>query len=407
MKKSLSTILLICIFGFLRFLYADSSEFSAEKRLPLNELQNLTLRGDIDLHFTQSEEISLIVKAKKESDFEQLLYEYSGNTLILRNGRKRFPRLRGDVYLFNFRVNSYGHRVKFLLYVNAPSLEMLDKDFGGRIFFEPGVVLPKLDIKHSSGGRTDLLEITIGELNLSRSGGGALNLSGAVENARISQGGGGLINAEDFHIQELDLNHSGGGSINLSGTAESAKISRSGGGSINAENFTIKKANISTSGGGRTTVHISEELYLNSSGGGSINLSGTAENARISQSGGGAINAENFIIKKANIATSSGGRVTAHISEELYLNSSGGATIYLSGTAVNAKIQQRSGGRLNADKLVIENADIALSGGVRGSIYVTEWLSIQMSGGGRIYYSGNPRIRQNLSGDARLIYSED
>ena len=199
------------------------------------------------------------------------------------------------------------------------------------------------------------------------------------------------------------MDQSGGGAVNLSGTADWVKIQKSGGGRINAENFIIKKANISTFGGGSIAANISEELELKRTGGGTVNLSGTAENARIQTSGGGTINAENFVIKRANISTSGGGRITAHISEYIDLNQSGGGTVNLSGAAERAKIQKYSGGRINAGEFMIENANITLSGGVSGSIYVNEMLDIQMSGGGRLQYRGNPRIRQNLSGDARLI----
>ena len=365
MKKSLLINLTICILCFINFLNADSTKFTVEKSFPAAVFQNLILKGKIDLYFTQSDEVSLIAKAEKESDFDKVLYEYSGNTLTIQNGNQN-PR-GANVYIFGFRIDSAETSRKIILYLNAPSIENLDKNYGGRIFFESGVDLPKLNVKQTGGGLIELNEITIGELILNRSGGGVLNLSGI---------------------------------------ADYANIHMSGGGNINAENFNIKKANVTTLGGGRITMLVSEELDLNRSGGGTANISGTADYAKITHSGGGTINADNFFVKEANINTSSGGRVNASVLEKLDLYTSGGATVILSGKAYNAKIEQRSGGRLNASDLIIENADIILSGGVRGAIYVTEMLTIQMTGGGRVEYQGNPRIRQNLSGDARLISND-
>jgi len=366
MMNTLLVILVICISSFFSLLYADTTNFSVERHLPLEDFQNLTLRGDIDLFFTQSEEVSLILKARAERDFEKLEYEFIGKTFIIRNGGP----IKSTFTLFGiqfFRSEKRFENNKLLLYVNAPTLETIDKSYGGRIVFESGVVLPQLELKHSGGGSIDIREITIGKLNLSQSGGGV---------------------------------------VNLSGTAEMVKIQKSGGGRVNAENFIIKKANITTSGGGSITAHISEDLNLNRTGGGAVNLSGAAEYARIQNSGGGTIDAGNIIIKRAIISTSGGGRITANISGDLDLNQSGGGTVNLTGTAENARIQKNSGGRLNAEDFIIENANITLSGGVSGSIYVTETLSIQMTGGGRLQYRGNPRIRQNLSGDARLVSDE-
>ncbi|MCL2063716.1 MAG: DUF2807 domain-containing protein [Candidatus Cloacimonetes bacterium] len=359
MMNTLLILLVICIFSFCSILYAD---FTVEKELPIEEFQNLILIGEIDLYFTQSDEVSLILKAKDEKDFEKLHHEYRDKTLTIRNGVK--SRSVFSIFGVQFFRSEGRNENKLLLYVNAPNLESIDKNNGGRIVFESGAVFQKLELKHSGGGTIDISEITIDELNVTSSG---------------------------------------GGTINLSGTADLVRMQKSGGGRIIAENFIIKKANITTSGGGTITAYISEELDLKRSGGGSVNLSGTAENASIQTSGGGTINAENFIVKRANISTSGGGRITAHISEDLDLNQSGGGTVNLSGTAVNARINKVSGGRLNAGDFLVENASITLSGGVSGSVYVNELLDIQMSGGGRLQYRGNPRIRQNLSGDARLI----
>ena len=353
-------ILTFCILSFLCFLYSDSTDFTVEKILPIENFKNLILEGNIDFFFTQSDDVSLVLKVKKESDFEHLKYEYKRNTLTIINRNENHSKSRRFFVIYNNSEIT----PKIMLYVNAPNIEEISKSGGGIVNFSPGAVLPKLDLKHSAGGRTELNDIIISFFN---------------------------------------LNKSGGGVVNLSGTADFVNLQTSGGGNINAEKFIIKKAKINSSGGGRINAQVSEELHLTTSGGGSVNLSGTAEVAVIQTSGGGTLNAENLSIKKANITTSGGGRITANVSDLIEINTSGGSTINLSGTANYAGINQRSGGRLNAGDFVIENANINLSGGVSGTIHVTEMLDIKMSGGGRLLYRGNPRIKQSLSGGASLI----
>ena len=63
----------------------------------------------------------------------------------------------------------------------------------------------------------------------------------------------------------------------------------------------------------------------------------------------------------------------------------------------------KSGGDLYAEELKVENAKVILSGGSDAKLNVTGELEVSASGGGNVYVSGNPHIKEgNLSGGSKI-----
>ena len=88
---------------------------------------------------------------------------------------------------------------------------------------------------------------------------------------------------------------------------------------------------------------------------------------------------------------------------ELYLNISGGGNAELTGSAKTMEATCKSGGDLYAEELKVENATVTLSGGSDAKLNVTGELEVSASGGGNVYVSGNPHIKEgNMSGGSKL-----
>jgi hypothetical protein len=284
-------------------LYADDAGFVFERIIQIQEITELSLSGSIDVFLTQSDEVSVVLKAKREADFDNLIYEIENNALNIRND---WSGVQAFILWFEIRRDKGG---KFLLHVSAPNIEVFNISGRGLIEFEPEVNMESLTINTIGGGRINLPMLNVNTLRINRSVGGYIDVSG--------------------NIDVMTLTTRGGGTTNISGTIDEMIFTASGGGRNNLSDIKVNNLNLVRSGGGITSI------------------SGNTEDASITLSGGGRLNAEDF---------------------------------------------------------VITNANIVLSGGVYANIHVLDQLNINVSGGGRVTYRGNPRIRQHLSGGASLSY---
>ncbi|MFC1846570.1 head GIN domain-containing protein [Chloroflexota bacterium] len=84
-------------------------------------------------------------------------------------------------------------------------------------------------------------------------------------------------------------------------------------------------------------------------------------------------------------------------------NLSGGSRINLEGSGDDVNVDGSGGSHLDLEFLLIENADIKLSGGGRGDINVSGTLSVDLSGGSQLTYVGQPTLGDiDLSGGSTI-----
>lgn len=200
---------------------------------------------------------------------------------------------------------------------------------------------------------------------------------------KISVSGGGDITSETpINVQKMDIGMSGGGDITFNLTADELNCGISGGGDLKIDG-NIKNYDLDLSGGGDVTsvISASEVIDCRVSGGGDVKITskGKTSDAKIDMSGGGDL--------------------TMDLSaEKLKCSLSGGGDATLSGQAGNVDIDLNGGGDLNARNLQSGILDFQVSGGSDIHVSVSKELTGQISGGGNVYYTGNP---EKVSVDTR------
>lgn len=82
---------------------------------------------------------------------------------------------------------------------------------------------------------------------------------------------------------------------------------------------------------------------------------------------------------------------------------SGGSAVDLAGTASGLRLDASGGSRLELLELRATDADLTLSGGSNGRVTVTGTLDVQVSGGSRLEYAGDPRLGEvDVSGGSEV-----
>ncbi|WP_346861228.1 DUF4097 family beta strand repeat-containing protein [uncultured Draconibacterium sp.] len=207
-------------------------------------------------------------------------------------------------------------------------------------------ILDDFDLEFSKSGSVITAEVKRkNRFSFFNNAGISLNIIVPVEmSCNVSSSGGGLkiSGVKGTH----DFSSSGGG-VKLENTAGNTKA-RSSGGGVKASNH---KGNIrlSSSGGGVSADEVQGSVYARSSGGG-VTVSNVVGDVDASSSGGGvSVSGEAAAVK----ATSSGGSVRVDIrglSDELYLQSSGGGVDALihDGKNMGLDLDLRSG-RVNIE----------------------------------------------------------
>jgi len=77
---------------------------------------------------------------------------------------------------------------------------------------------------------------------------------------------------------------------------------------------------------------------------------------------------------------------------------SGGGVLDIAGTASVLRLDASGGSRLDLLDLRAETGDLTLSGGSSGQVTVTGALKVEASGGSRLEYAGDPRVSVDASG---------
>jgi hypothetical protein len=192
---------------------------------------------------------------------------------------------------------------------------------------------------------------------------------------KLNVSGGGDVTSETaLNLQKMDIDMSGGGDVTFVLNADELKCGISGGGDLKIDG-NIKNYDLDLSGGGDVTsvINTTSDMECRVSGGGDVKIisKGKTTDAKIDMSGGGDLTME--------LNT-----------EKLNCSLSGGGDAALSGLAGNVDLNLNGGGDLSADKLQSGNLNFQVSGGSDIRVNVSKELTGQISGGGNVYYTGNP-----------------
>lgn len=109
-----------------------------------------------------------------------------------------------------------------------------------------------------------------------------------------------------------------------------------------------------------------------------------------------------------SVGLSGGSSVTGDITAgDAYFDLSGGSQVNLQGVANDLDINGSGGSQLELEAFSVNNADISLSGGGRATINLDGILDVNLSGGSRVTYIGEPTLGDiNLSGESTVSQDE-
>ena len=109
---------------------------------------------------------------------------------------------------------------------------------------------------------------------------------------------------------------------------------------------------------------------------------------------------ENFVVDRLSISANAGGSVNLHVeARRLSLESMAAGSISLTGSADLAMINAGTGGKIEAFKLMANEAEVRANSGASVNVNVKDGLSGRSSTGAQINYKGSP---PNLSVETQL-----
>jgi hypothetical protein len=207
-----------------------------------------------------------------------------------------------------------------------------------------------------------------------------------INNLKVS-GGGDVISETTLSVQKMDIGLSGGGDIAFNLNTDELKCGISGGGDLKIDG-NIKNYNLDLTGGGnvRSVINVATTIDCRVSGGGDVRITskGKTSDAKIDISGGGDLTME----------------LNA---DRLKCSLSGGGDVTLSGQAGNVNISLNGGGDVTARNLQTGILDFQVSGGSDIHVNVSKELTGQISGGGNVYYTGNPaKVSVDTKGGSKV-----
>ncbi|HXB34263.1 MAG TPA: head GIN domain-containing protein [Puia sp.] len=92
---------------------------------------------------------------------------------------------------------------------------------------------------------------------------------------------------------------------------------------------------------------------------------------------------------------------------ELTVGQSGGADVYVSGTAAQLNVHASGGSDFHGYDLAVDNCQASASGGSDVYITVNKQLDASASGGSDIHYKGNGSVRESHSGGSGSVSRKD
>jgi len=100
-------------------------------------------------------------------------------------------------------------------------------------------------------------------------------------------------------------------------------------------------------------------------------------------------------------------QITDLKNENFEIHSSGAASFTAAGQTKSVKIESSGVGRIDTNNLRAETAEVTVSGAATVDVYGSERLDVNVSGVGRVTYSGNPKtVNKNVSGVGSVSQKE-
>lgn len=204
----------------------------------------------------------------------------------------------------------------------------------------------------------------------------------AVDLEAIEVSGGGLVEAGPIAGPRLSVEMSGGGTGDFAAIdVDDLTLEMSGGGELRGTQVAAGSVEMDASGGGEAAIDRMrmESLRISLSGGGSFRA-GSVEGGEVEAelSGGGELDISGLDVSSVQVGASGGGRVD------------------LAGKTGSQTVDMSGGGSYQAGGLESIEASISMSGGGEATVWATESLAVDLSGGARVEYYGEPAVDQQI-----------
>lgn len=161
--------------------------------------------------------------------------------------------------------------------------------------------------------------------------------------------GPGRLTVNDLHGEPLDLSKSGSGSTTLTGQVGMLDLHHSGSGSINAYGLRIGSARVEQSGSGRSGLGPVQgrELFVNVSGSGSLQASGSVGAVSARTSGSGSIDIKGVTSEQADLAANGSGGISATVRNSVLAQSNGSGRVTVYGNPAQRQVSGKNVSVLN------------------------------------------------------------
>jgi hypothetical protein len=204
--------------------------------------------------------------------------------------------------------------------------------------------------------------------------------------------GSGELTTQDFQVSDFDrLNFSGVGNIIITqGETESLRVE--------AESNVIERLEI-TSGGKRLKIGFKNNFF-NIIPTKPINFYLSVKDLReISISGVGSIKCDNLTTDDLSIDSSGAGSIDMDLTTTvLEVALSGAGKVDLTGQTQSQSIDISGAGSYSAKEFVSKDCEVSISGLGRAIVNASDTLDVNMSGLGTVEYVGKPAVSQDISG---------
>lgn len=156
----------------------------------------------------------------------------------------------------------------------------------------------------------------------------------------VSASGSSRLTISELNGAPLDFSKSGSGAVNLSGRVSRLDVRLSGSGHLNAAALKTGDANINMSGSSRTTLGQVQgnSLTASVSGSGSLQAGGNVASVNARASGSGGLNLTALASEQADLIASGSGDISATVKRSLQAQSSGSGHITVYGNPAQRSV---------------------------------------------------------------------
>lgn len=246
LEVKMKLFFIIIIITGISLLNAVDLEYEYMKNLEISRFSNLSVSGNIDVFFSQSNKTELNILSDNKDDINDIIIEIKDNTLFISDNR-------------NVRKTSF---FSFLFNIKTE--------------------------KSKSANHPVVIEISSPELRLLKSS-GAVNFrmlnAFNQENFEIHTSGACNIYILNILSEKIVINSSGASDVNISGETKTLQVRSSGASDIKAKDLFTLEANVNASGACNISVNVEHSLNVSLSGASSLKYIGNPANLRQSTSG--------------------------------------------------------------------------------------------------------------------------